>query len=269
MAPLVHPRFGDFRTPVVSLAVFAVLLLLASAAVCAAEEPSIPKPAGYVSDTAGVMGEWAAKTETLCREIEGRTTSEIAVLTVKTTVPLDAQQYAQQVFDRWKIGKKGKDNGVLILVAVDDRKMWIATGYGVEGVLPDGKVGEIRDWILRPKFRQSRYGEGIFLGVKAIGTILGGGNAEAPKTVGKRKGFSWPFDHILNLTLDFILFVLFGAFIVIRGIFSSLFGTRRRKGEGGFFGGFGGGSGGGSFGGGGFGGFGGGFSGGGGAGGGW
>ncbi len=261
MAPLGHPRFGDFRTPGVSLAVFAVLLLLAAPAAFAAEEPSVPKPAGYVSDTAGVMGEWAAKTETLCGEIERRTTSEIAVLTVKSTVPLEAQQYAQHVFDRWKIGKKGKDNGVLILVAVDDRKMWIATGYGVEGVLPDGKVGEIRDKVLLPLFRQSRYGEGIFQGVKTVGSVLAGGQVDAPKRERKRKGFS--------LSLDLILFLLFGAFILIRGIFSDFFGTRGRRGGGGYFGGFGGGSGGGSFGGGGFGGFGGGFSGGGGAGGGW
>jgi uncharacterized protein len=81
---------------------------------------------------------------------------------------------------------------------------------------------------------------------------------DAPK---KRKG--------LSLSLDLILFLLFGAFILIRGIFSDFFGTRRSRGGGGYFGGFGGGSGGGSFGGGGFGGFGGGFSGGGGAGGGW
>jgi uncharacterized protein len=257
MAPIGSPCFGDFRIPVVSLAALAVLLLLASAAVCAAEEPSIPKPAGYVSDTAGVMGEWAAKTEALCREIEGRTTSEIAVLTVKTTVPLDAQQYAQQVFDRWKIGKKGKDNGVLILVAVDDRKMWIATGYGVEGVLPDGKVGEIRDRVLLPMFRQSRYGEGIFLGAKAVGSVLAGGRVDAPKREQKGRRFSLP--------LDLILFLLFGVFILIRGIFSDFFGSRRRHGGGAYLGGFGGGG----FGGGGFGGFGGGFSGGGGAGGGW
>src|SRR5512134_3223376 len=153
----------------------AIVLLLAAATAWAAEEPAIPKPAGYVSDTAGVMGEWAGKTEALCRKIETQTTSEVAVLTVRSTAPLDAQQYATQVFDRWKIGKKGKDNGVLILVAVDDRKMWIATGYGVEGSLPDGKVGEIRDRILRPSFRQKKYGEGIYLGVSAIGSVLSGG----------------------------------------------------------------------------------------------
>ncbi|HEY7585894.1 MAG TPA: TPM domain-containing protein, partial [Candidatus Deferrimicrobiaceae bacterium] len=116
--------------PKVRAASFALLVLLAASAICVAQEPAIPKPAGYVSDTAGIMGEWAARTEKLCGDIERQTAAEVAVLTVKTTAPLDAQQYAQQVFDRWKIGKKGKDNGVLILVAADDRKMWIATGYG-------------------------------------------------------------------------------------------------------------------------------------------
>lgn len=246
-------------------AILAVFLLSVSPTIGVAAEPAIPKPAGYVSDAAGVMGEWAGKTETLCRQIEEKTTSEIAVLTVKTTAPLDTQQYAHQVFDRWKIGKKGKDNGVLILVAVDDRKLWIATGYGVEGVLPDGRVGEIRDGILRPKFRQSRYGEGIFLGVQAIGSILAGETVQVPKRERARKrSRSW-------LSLDLILFLLFGGFMILRGIFSDFFRNRSRRGGGGYYGGYGGGGGsfGGFGGGGGFGGFGGGGFGGGGAGGSW
>lgn len=232
--------------PKVRAAYFALLVLLAASAICVAQEPAIPKPAGYVSDTAGIMGEWAARTEKLCGDIERQTTAEVAVLTVKTTVPLDAQQYAQQVFDRWKIGKKGKDNGVLILVAADDRKMWIATGYGVEGVLPDGKVGEIRDRVLRPLFRQSRYGEGIFMGVKAVGSVLGFGTADMPKETRKRKKFPFP--------LDLVIFLAVGAFLLIRGILSSVFGIGRRHRGAGYYGGFGGGGfggGGGEFGGGG------------------
>jgi uncharacterized protein len=261
MAPERLPCFRDFRFAPVYVTVFAVLLLSAGPVPCAAEEPTVPKPAGYVSDTAGIMGEWGAKTETLCREIERRTTSEVAVLTVKTTVPLDAQQYAQQVFDRWKIGKKGKDNGVLILVAVDDRKVWIATGYGIEGVLPDGKAGEIRDRVLRPLFRQSRYGEGIYMGVKAVGSVLEGGAVGAPaKTARKRTGIPLPYLLLLLVAVPFL---------ILRSILSGPFGAYRRGG-GGYYGGFGGGGfGGGGFGGGGFGGFGGGSSGGGGAGGGW
>jgi len=239
----------------------AVLLLLAAPVLCAAEEPAIPKPAGYVSDTAGILGEWAARTENLCREIERQTTSEVAVLTVKTISPLEPQQYAQQVYDRWKIGKKGKDNGVLILVAVDDRKMWIITGYGVESVLPDGKVGEIRDRILRPLFRQNRYGEGVYMGVKAVGSVLTGGKMEAPKGTARK-------DRGIPLPILLLLLLVAVPFLILRSILAGPFGGYRRGGGGGWYVG-GGGFGGGGFGGGGFGGFGGGSSGGGGAGGGW
>lgn len=236
------------------------LLLFAAASVCAAAEPATPSATGYVTDTAGVLGEWAAKTDTLCRDIERQTTSEVAVLTVPTTAPLDAQQYAQQVFDRWKVGKKGKDNGVLVLLAVGDRKMWIATGYGVEGVLPDGKAGEIRDRLMLPLFRQKRYGEGVYMGVASIGNILSGGKIAAPKAARKGKGLPFP--------VEFLFFIVLGAFFVLRSILAGPFGAHRRRGGGGYYGG-GGGFGGGGFGGGGFGGFGGGSSGGGGAGGGW
>jgi uncharacterized protein len=234
------------------------LLLFAAASVCLAAEPTIPRPAGYVNDSAGVLGEWAAKTDKACRDIEQQTTAEVAVLTVKTTAPLDAQQYSQKVYDFWKIGKKGKDNGVLVLLAVDDRKMWIATGYGVEGVLPDGKAGEIRDRLMLPLFRQKRYGEGIYVGVASIGNILSGGKIAGPKAA--RKGRSLPFPA------EFLIFLAIAAFFVIRSVLMGPFGGTRRHGGGWYYGG---GFGGGGFGGGGFGGFGGGSSGGGGAGGGW
>jgi uncharacterized protein len=242
-----------------SMALLAFLLALAAPAPCRAEEPKIPPYAGHVTDTAGVMGEWAARTEKLCSEIKQQTTAEVAVLTVKSTVPLETQQYAQKVFDQWKIGKKGKDNGILFLVAVDDKKMWIATGYGVEGVLPDGKVGEIRDTFMRPLFRQGRFGEGIYMGVKAAGSVLSGGKMEAPKGSARRKT-RIPFELLLLLILGV-------PYLIYRSIFSGSTGSRGGRGGGMWLGG--GGFGGGGFGGGGFGGFGGGFSGGGGAGGGW
>ncbi len=236
-------------------AFLAALLLLSLPGLPAAAEAPLPEHRGYVTDAAGAMGDWAAKTEALCREIERKTTAEVAVLTVRTTGPLPAQQYAQEVFDRWKIGKKGKDNGVLVLVAVDDRKMWIATGYGVEGVLPDGKVGEIRDRVMLPAFRQKQFGEGIYLGVSAVGHVLGAGTG-APAENRKRYGGG---------LASALLFILAVGFLILRSLFVGPFGSYRRGGGGGYYGGFGGGG----FGGGGFGGFGGGSSGGGGAGGGW
>ena len=236
-------------------ALAAVLLLLCLPALSADAADALPEHLGYVTDAAGAMGEWAGKTEALCREIERKTTAEVAVLTVRTTGPLHAQQYAQEVFDRWKIGKKGKDNGVLVLVAVDDRKIWIATGYGVEGVLPDGKVGEIRDTVMLPAFRQKQYGEGIYLGVAAVGHVLGAGTEDAAGKKRRRGG----------LPVSLLLFALAVGFLVVRSLFAGPFGVSRRGGGGWYTGGFGGGG----FGGGGFGGFGGGSSGGGGAGGGW
>ncbi len=230
-------------------------LLLLCAALAAAAEPSIPAPRGFVTDDAGAMGEWAAKTETLCREIEQKTTAEVAVLTVRRIAPLTPQQYAQDVFDRWKIGKKGKDNGVLVLVAVDDRKMWIATGYGVEGVLPDGKVGEIRDRIMVPAFRQGQFGEGIYLGVAAVGQVLGAGTGGPVEK--KRRSAGVP--------VSLLLVLLMLGFLVVRSLFAGPYSAYRRGGGGWYPGGFGGGG----FGGFGGGGFGGGSSGGGGAGGGW
>src|SRR5512139_2627348 len=175
-----------------------------------ASDPVIPAPAGYVNDRAGVMGGWAEKTEALCRDIERATGAQVAVLTVKSTDGIPPQQYAQRVFDRWKIGKKGKDDGVLVLVAVEDRKLWIATGYGVEGALPDGKVGEIRDRYMVPAFRQGRYGEGIHDGVAAIGAVLRGGNAPPPKGAAGRKGPRVPF-WLFFLLAPIVLILLFRA----------------------------------------------------------
>lgn len=241
---------------------FALLLCIAAAHAARAAEPVIPAPTGFVNDRAGVMGAFAGKTEAVCREIERTTGAQVAVLTVETTQGLAPQQYAQRVFDRWKIGKKGKDDGVLILVAVADRKLWIATGYGVEGVLPDGKVGEIRDRYMVPAFRQGRYGEGIYDGVAAIGAVLGGGKTPPAGGAAGRKRSPIPFWLFLQLA-PIVIYLLYRAML-------GDLGTRQRQMRPYYTGGFGGGGfGGGGFGGGGFGGFGGGFSGGGGAGGSW
>lgn len=250
----------------------ALLALLSFGAIAfgaRAGEPAIPAPAGYVNDRAGVMGGWAERTEALCREIERATGAQVAVLTVKTTEGMAPQQYAQRVFDRWKIGKKGKDDGVLVLLAVDDRKLWIATGYGVEGVLPDGKVGEIRDRHMTPAFRQGSYGYGIYLGVKAIGDVLRGGEAVPSNTVpsqAESRKASWLERHIFPWSFVVLLaFFVVAILVKLARFLGWLVGGNSRWpggfGGGGFYGG--------GFGGGGFGGFGGGSSGGGGAGGGW
>jgi uncharacterized protein len=100
--------------------------------------------------------------------LRAKTGAELAVLTVRSTQPLDDFSYAMRVADAWGVGKKGEDTGVLILVAADDRKIRIVTGYGLEGVLPDGLVGAIQDDEMLPSFRAGRIDEGIWRGAAAI-----------------------------------------------------------------------------------------------------
>lgn len=265
--PARHPRLPGARAPLALLASFACLALACLALPAFAAEPPLPSPQGFVNDTAGAMGDWAAKTEALCREIERTTSAEVAVLTVKTTGGIALEDYAQRVFDRWGVGKKGKDNGILVLVAVDDRRMWIATGYGVEGILPDGRVGEIRDRAMLPLFREGRFGEGIHAGVSRLGDALRGEGAAPP--AGPRRDSAYP-----ALSMLFLAILILLALSVFRIFHAGRRGPagrgyRRyddgRFGGGGYWGGFGRGG----FGGGGFGGFGGGGGGGGGAGGRW
>ncbi len=133
----------------------------------------IPAFQGYVSDYAGLLSpQMQEKLTALLQELEQKTTAQIAILTVQTTQPYDDFQYAVKVFDSWKIGQKGKDNGALFLVATEDRRVRIVTGYGLEGILPDRKVGAILDEFVLPEFREGRFDEGIYKGVWAIALVI-------------------------------------------------------------------------------------------------
>ena len=224
----------------------------------------IPQPVGWVNDFAGVLSQQdKEKLSSLIEELEQKTTTEIAVVTVNSISPYGEIEYARMLFDNWKPGKIGKDNGVLVLLAVKERRWRIETGYGVEGILPDGLCGDIGRNYMVPYFKEGNYSEGLYLGVVKIAQIVAknanislnlsqGVEDLAPKNVTSYGSV----DHIITL----ILFCLFFGIL-----FLPIFLGRRSDNV--FWGG---GSGGGGFGGGGFGGggFGGGGGGGGGAGGG-
>ena len=239
------------------MALLVTMLALAAGALA----QTIAPPQGFVNDRAGVIdAATRAKLTTLIEELQQKTGTEIAVLTVDTTAPLDDFTYAMQVADAWKIGKKGQDTGVLVLLAVTDRKSRVLVGYGLEGILPDGLVGEIQDREMVPAFRDGRFGEGIWRGVGAIANRIAADRgvrltgAPAPRPM-RRPQQQVPWWVIL------IIIVVLLMVASQRG--GSGRGLRRRRGPaifpggvgGGGFGGFGGGGGGfGGFGGGGFGG---------------
>jgi uncharacterized protein len=279
-----------------SLALLACLLLLVGwADRVSGAALALPSPAGPVTDLVGVLDqEIRQRLAQFLDQVRERTGAEIAVLVVASTAPDTIEGYSIAIFDRWKIGQRGKDNGLLFLVAVQDRRMWITTGYGLEGVLPDGKVGEIRDRAILPSFRAGQYAEGIVRGTEALAAVIlaqaGGATAEPlmqvrPRQRAKQVGSPWTGP----LLAIFVLLILFSVAASAADRRAALRGravpSRRSRWlpwwiGGGLGGGYGGWSGGrsggwsgggfgGGFGGGGFGGFGGGGSGGGGAGGSW
>ncbi len=240
---------------------FISLFLFFSTVVLSFAANQWPSPQGYVNDFAQVIpGDQKQTLESFLGQVEQQTGSQIAVVTVPTVEGADIDGAAADLFKTWGIGKKGKDNGVLILVSVQDHKMRIEVGYGLEPVITDGIAGDIIRQEMRPSFRQGDYGQGLTNGVLAVAQLIA--QSEGVTLTGQVPAQTQ--DNGDHVWLEFIVFGLFLLFIILTrgwGLF---------LGGGGFYGGgWGGGGFGGSGGGGGFGGFGGGGSGGGGASGGW
>ena len=245
---------------------WALALLVLVAAPLRADDVRLPPLRGYVTDEAGVLS--AAERARLTSVIEGlraRTGAEIAVVTVPTTAPLDDFSYAMKLADAWKPGNEKTDTGVVFLVATQDRKLRVLVGYGLEGILPDGLVGEIQDREIVPEFRAGRVGAGIVRGVEALAKRIESGLSGQEQPPPARAKGGVPAWMVLLVILVVVALMLYEA----RNDGQGLRGRRWRRGpvvwpgsfggDRGGFGGFGGGGGG-------FGGFGGGSFGGGGAG---
>lgn len=146
------------------------VLLFSTTAFCADQ---VPKPVGWVNDFANVISaQHKTKLTALVNQLQEKTSAEIMVVTVKSIAPYDEKEYARLIFDNWKPGKKGKDNGVLVLLAVHERRWRIETGYGMEGILPDGVCGEIGRNYMVPYFKTGNYDAGIYYGAVQIISII-------------------------------------------------------------------------------------------------
>jgi uncharacterized protein len=237
---------------------------------------SLPKPTGYVSDLARVMSpQVKQQINQLCGQVDHQANAQIAVVTVETTEDEPIEQYAVDLYQAWGIGKKGikegSDRGLLILVAVKDRKRFIATGYGLESILPDATVSDIGRKMV-PYLRNNDFDGAMTLAVGQTAQIIAQ-DAGVTLTPLTRRAARQPaqigLGKLLIFGIGLILLLIFLARAGGSGIIGFLLGMfLGGGGRGG--GGFGdGGGGGGDDGGSGFGGFGGGSTGGGGAGGDW
>ncbi len=145
---------------------------------CILAEVSL-SPVGMVNDYAGILSpEEKTSLEDISRQMEQKTSAEVVIVLVKSLEGRNLEEYAQEIFNTWGIGKKGKDNGVLILVSLTERKIRIEVGYGLEEVLTDGRCGSIIRNIMAPNFRKGDYFQGLVGAVKAIGQFISGENVE-------------------------------------------------------------------------------------------
>jgi uncharacterized protein len=221
-------------------------------------------PGSHVVDLAGIIGpQTKIDINRYLKELEQKTTAQMAILTVKSLEGQSIEAFSINVaHDKWKLGQKGKDNGVLLTVALKERKYRIEVGYGLEGVLPDSLVGGIGRSVLVPNFKKGQYSQGVMAATIAIANKIAGdagvtitGMPRVKPAVRKSSRSSGLLSKLFSLGFFIILFLFFirrpRSFLAL--FLLSSMGARRGH-WGGSSGGFGGGGFGGFSGGGGFGG---------------
>ncbi len=192
-------------------------------AFAALADVAVPPLTGRVVDkTATLSSSDVASLDQTLKDFEARKGSQVAVLIVPTTQPETIEQYSLRVAEAWKIGRKKIDDGAILVVAKDDRKLRIEVGYGLEGALTDVTAKRIIDEVITPKFRNSDFGGGISDGVNRILRVIDGEPLPAPKPRQQNPGFAPGYDDLFNPFLIFGV-ILAGGFF--RRMFGRLFGS--------------------------------------------
>lgn len=226
-----------------------VLAVLAALFAAGTAPAALPQPTGYVNDFANVLdARTKAGLEGTLSSLEQKTGAEVAVVTVSSLDDTPIEDYAVKLFQTWGIGKKGKDNGVLILVAPNDRQVRIEVGYGLEGAINDALAGRIIRERMLPAFKTGDFNAGIAGGTMTVTALV---SKEAGVSLGGTDddtgiGAQAPRKRSIVRTIFSILFFLFMAYLFIRHpwlflLFMSGIGRGGGRGFGGGFGGFGGG----------------------------
>jgi len=169
--------------------------------------PDAPNPPRLVNDFAGILNKQDVATlEQSLVQFNNETSTQIAVVTVKSLHGYDISEFSFELGEKWGIGQKGKDNGILVLVAPNERKTFIATGYGLEGVVPDAIAKRIVEQEMIPYFKQGDYYSGIASAVKTLMSLTKG--EFTADDYAKKKGRGIPF-IILFLFLGIVLNFIF------------------------------------------------------------
>ena len=178
----------------------------------------IPPLAARVTDlTQSLSQTEVAALEAKLGDWEARTSNQLVVLVVPTTQPEPIESYSLRVAEKWKIGRKGQDNGALFLIAKSDKKMRIEVGYGLEGVLTDVTSRRIIAENVAPSFREGRFAAGIGAGIDRIIAVVGEGKPLPPPQSNRLKTAG-------GFNLETLFVILFIAVPVVGGILRSIFG---------------------------------------------
>jgi len=192
-----------------SLLLPAGMLLVLSSLAWALEVPYL---SGRVNDSAGMMdAESRSRLEKKLEILEKDTGAQVVVLTIGSLEGDVLEDYSLRVAETWKLGRKGKDDGLLILIAKKERRIRFEVGYGLEGIIPDARAKQIIDGIMTPAFRDGRFAEGIEKAVDAISALIRGETVEIPD--GSRE-YSLGEELIGRLVSAVIFFVVIGIFSV-------------------------------------------------------
>ena len=196
-----------------TIAQVVLLALLLNGA--AQAEVTVPPLAHRVTDLTSTLD--AQQTQTLESRLaafEAKKGAQLAVLIVPTTQPESIEQFGIRVVEAWKLGRKGVDDGALLLVAKDDRTLRIEVGYGLEGVLNDATARRIVDEVIVPRFKRGEFYPGIESGITAMMQVVNGEPLPPPR----RAAASGKYD------VESLLFIAFGLVVVVGGMLRALLG---------------------------------------------
>ena len=188
-----------------------LLAALFAPVVSAGAEVAVPLLKARVTDLTGMLSaNDVAQMEQKLAAFEAKKGSQLAVLIVPTTQPETIEQYSIRVAEAWKLGRKGVDDGALLLVARDDRALRIEVGYGLEGALPDATAKRIIAEIILPKFKQGDFSGGIAAGIERVMGVIEGEPLPSPP-VQTRSGGSTSDGW--NLVFNNMIPILIGLFV--------------------------------------------------------
>lgn len=234
----------------IPLAICLYLFLLSSLPSLANQ---FPAPRGLINDFADIIPvEYEQRMDLFAREVLKKVNSTLTVVTLKDIGADSIDDYTNRLYENWGVGEKGKDRGIMILLALKERKIRLEVGYGLEHIITDGLAGQIRDTAIVPYLKKGQFGQGLLNGLFASGAMIAKYegveltgmpvSSSEPKLSSKKKGLGL-FSFLFLLFIFFFLLrsrLGLGSFLLLMFLGGSRGGFGGQSGFGGFGGGFGG-----------------------------